>query len=40
MKVETEGLLAIGRFARWSWLTVKALRHYDDGVWSYMFQPS
>jgi DNA-binding transcriptional MerR regulator/effector-binding domain-containing protein len=30
MKVETEGLLTIGRFARWSGLTVKALRHYDD----------
>ena len=30
MKVETEGLLSIGRFARWSGLTVKALRHYDD----------
>src|SRR5262249_50299744 len=30
MKVETEGLLSIGRFARWSGLTVKALRHYDE----------
>jgi len=27
MKVETEELLSIGRFARWSGLTVKALRH-------------
>ena len=30
MKVETEGLLPIGRFARWSGLTVKALRHYAE----------
>jgi DNA-binding transcriptional MerR regulator/effector-binding domain-containing protein len=30
MKVETEGLLSIGRFARWSGLTVKALRHYAE----------
>jgi len=30
MKVETEELLSIGRFARLSGLTVKALRHYDD----------
>jgi DNA-binding transcriptional MerR regulator len=30
MKVETEELLSIGRFARLSGLTVKALRHYDE----------
>jgi DNA-binding transcriptional MerR regulator len=30
MKVETERMLSIGRFARLSGLTVKALRHYDD----------
>ena len=30
MKVETEELLSIGRFARLTGLTVKALRHYDD----------
>jgi DNA-binding transcriptional MerR regulator len=30
MKVETDELLSIGRFARLSGLTVKALRHYDD----------
>jgi DNA-binding transcriptional MerR regulator len=30
MKVETEGLLSIGRFAFVSGLTVKALRHYDE----------
>jgi len=30
MKVETEGMLSIGRFARLSGLTVKALRHYDE----------
>jgi DNA-binding transcriptional MerR regulator len=30
MKVETEELLSIGRFAQLSGLTVKALRHYDD----------
>ena len=30
MKVETGELLSIGRFARLSGLTVKALRHYDD----------
>jgi hypothetical protein len=30
MKVETEELLPIGRFARLSGLTVKALRHYDE----------
>ena len=29
MKVETDELLSIGRFARLSGLTVKALRHYD-----------
>jgi DNA-binding transcriptional MerR regulator len=29
MKVETEELLSIGRFARLTGLTVKALRHYD-----------
>ena len=29
MKVETGELLSIGRFARLSGLTVKALRHYD-----------
>jgi len=28
--VEAQGLLLIGRFARWSGLTVKALRHYDE----------
>ena len=30
MKVETEGLLSIGRFAFLTGLTVKALRHYDE----------
>jgi len=30
VKVETEELLPIGRFARLSGLTVKALRHYDE----------
>jgi DNA-binding transcriptional MerR regulator len=30
VKVETEGMLSIGRFARLSGLTVKALRHYDE----------
>jgi DNA-binding transcriptional MerR regulator len=30
MKVETGELLSIGRFARLSGLTVKALRHYDS----------
>jgi DNA-binding transcriptional MerR regulator len=30
MKVETERMLTIGRFARLSGLTVKALRHYDE----------
>jgi DNA-binding transcriptional MerR regulator len=30
MKVETERMLSIGRFARLSGLTVKALRHYDE----------
>ena len=30
MRVETEGMLSIGRFARLSGLTVKALRHYDE----------
>ncbi len=30
MKVETERLVSIGRFARLSGLTVKALRHYDE----------
>ncbi len=30
MKVETEELLSIGRFARLTGLTVKALRHYDE----------
>jgi DNA-binding transcriptional MerR regulator len=30
MKVETEGMLTIGRFARLTGLTVKALRHYDE----------
>ncbi len=30
MKVETEQLLSIGRFARLTGLTVKALRHYDE----------
>jgi DNA-binding transcriptional MerR regulator len=30
MKVETDELLSIGRFARLSGLTVKALRHYDE----------
>jgi DNA-binding transcriptional MerR regulator len=30
MKVETEELLPIGRFARLTGLTVKALRHYDE----------
>jgi DNA-binding transcriptional MerR regulator len=30
MKVETEGLLSIGRFAFVTGLTVKALRHYDE----------
>jgi DNA-binding transcriptional MerR regulator/DNA gyrase inhibitor GyrI len=30
MKVESEELLSIGRFARLSGLTVKALRHYDE----------
>jgi hypothetical protein len=29
MKVETKELLSIGRFARLTGLTVKALRHYD-----------
>ena len=29
MKVETGELLSIGRFARLSGLTVKALRHHD-----------
>jgi DNA-binding transcriptional MerR regulator len=29
MKVETTELLSIGRFARMTGLTVKALRHYD-----------
>jgi DNA-binding transcriptional MerR regulator len=30
VKVETEELMPIGRFARLSGLTVKALRHYDE----------
>ena len=30
MKVETERMLSIGRFARMTGLTVKALRHYDE----------
>jgi DNA-binding transcriptional MerR regulator len=30
MKVETEGLLSIGRFAFVTGLTVKALRHYGE----------
>ena len=30
MKVETQKMLSIGRFARLSGLTVKALRHYDE----------
>jgi DNA-binding transcriptional MerR regulator/effector-binding domain-containing protein len=30
MKVETERMLSIGRFARLTGLTVKALRHYDE----------
>jgi DNA-binding transcriptional MerR regulator len=30
MKVETEGMLPIGRFARLTGLTVKALRHYSE----------
>src|SRR5262245_21770804 len=30
MKIETERLLSIGRFARLTGLTVKALRHYDE----------
>jgi DNA-binding transcriptional MerR regulator len=30
MKVETRKMLSIGRFARLSGLTVKALRHYDE----------
>jgi DNA-binding transcriptional MerR regulator len=30
MKVETQRMLSIGRFARLSGLTVKALRHYDE----------
>jgi DNA-binding transcriptional MerR regulator len=30
MKVETQRMLSIGRVARLSGLTVKALRHYDD----------
>jgi DNA-binding transcriptional MerR regulator len=30
MKVETERMLSIGRFARLSGLTAKALRHYDE----------
>jgi DNA-binding transcriptional MerR regulator len=30
MKVETAGMLTIGRFARLTGLTVKALRHYDE----------
>lgn len=35
MKVETGELLPIGRFARLSGLTVKALRHYDaEGILS------
>jgi DNA-binding transcriptional MerR regulator len=35
MKVETKELLSIGRFARLTGLTVKALRHYDaEGVLS------
>jgi DNA-binding transcriptional MerR regulator/effector-binding domain-containing protein len=30
MKVETERMLSIGRFARLTGVTVKALRHYDE----------
>jgi DNA-binding transcriptional MerR regulator/effector-binding domain-containing protein len=30
MKVDTERMLSIGRFARLTGLTVKALRHYDE----------
>src|SRR5215471_18941032 len=30
MKVETQMMLSIGRFARLTGLTVKALRHYDE----------
>jgi DNA-binding transcriptional MerR regulator len=30
MKVETDRMLSIGRFARTTGLTVKALRHYDE----------
>jgi DNA-binding transcriptional MerR regulator/effector-binding domain-containing protein len=30
MKVETQRMLSIGRFARLTGLTVKALRHYDE----------
>jgi DNA-binding transcriptional MerR regulator/effector-binding domain-containing protein len=30
MKVETEKMLSIGRFARLTGVTVKALRHYDE----------